>query len=170
MENQNVVVTPQVAFADIQTALDKARSAIVNNGKQTGELIKNYARALEGAFNMTLANGDVVKWFAVTGQHKKLVTAEYKKFEAQLVEAGLEKSKYVYWQRVKEESGYQTTGNKVKSNASLDDKNKTELATIINRIVASMNGGEESKSSEIIEDLRYCFTHLGGDLTAKGMK
>lgn len=160
----------QTNYTDIQTALDNARNAIVKNGVKTGELIKAYSVAMDNAFDMTLANGEVVKWFALTGKDKAGVKAEYKKFESALEGAGLESNKYVYWQRVKEASGYQTTGNRVASNLSIDDKTKKDLQTIINRIVADVAGGGEPKSAEILEDLRYCFTFLGGDLTAKGMK
>lgn len=160
----------QTNFTDIQTALDNARNAIVKNGVKTGELIKAYSVAMDNAFDMTLANGTLVKWFDLTGKQKDGVKAEYKKFESALEDAGLASNKYVYWQRVKEASGYQTTGNRVSSNLSVDDKTKKDLQTIINRIVADKAGGGESKSAEILEDIRYCFTFLGGDLNAKGMK
>lgn len=167
MENQTVITSN---FTEIQTALDNARNAIVKNGVKTGELLKNYSMALDNAFDVTLANGEKVKWFALTGKAKDGVKAEYKKFESALIENDLGGNKYVYWQRVKELSGYQTTGNRVNGNKTVDERNKADLQTIINRIVESVNGGEESKSSEILEDLRFCFKHLGGDLTAKGMK
>lgn len=160
----------QTNFTDIQTALDNARNAIVKNGVKTGELLKAYSVAMDNAFDMTLANGEVVKWFALTGKQKDGVKAEYKKFESALEGAGLSSNKYVYWQRVKELSGYVTTGNIVKGSGSVDEKTKAELRTIINRIVADVAGGGEPKASEILEDLRYCFTFLGGDLHAKGMK
>lgn len=167
MEQQTVITSN---FTEIQTALDNARNAIVKNGVKTGELLKNYSMALDNAFDITLANGDKVKWFNLTGKQKDGVKAEYGKFTQALKDNGLEGNKYVYWQRVKELSGYQTTGNKVKSNGTIDEKTKAELQTIINRVVADMNGGGESKSAEIIEDLRFCFTHVGGDLNGKGMK
>ena len=157
-------------FVEIQTALDNARNAIVKNGVKTGELIQDYSLSMDNAFDVTLANGELIKWFVLTGKDKAGVKAEYKKFESALEEAGLQSNKYVYWQRVKEASGYQTTGNRVAGSLSVDDKNKKDFQTIINRIVADMAGGGESKSSEILEDIRYCFTFLGGDLTAKGMK
>jgi hypothetical protein len=157
-------------FVEIQTALDNARNAIVKNGVKTGELIQAYSLAMDNAFDMTLANGEVVKWFALTGKQKAGVKAEYKKFESALEENGLASNKYVYWQRVKEASGYQTTGNKVKGSGSVDERNLADLRTIINRIVEAKNGGIECKSADLIEDFRFCFTSLGGDLTAKGMK
>jgi hypothetical protein len=169
MEQQNVVVT-QPTFTDIQTALDHARNAIVSNGVKTGELLKTYSKALDNAFDVTLANGEKVKWFNLTGKQKSGVKAEYDKFVVALKENKLEGNKYVYWQRIKEFSGYVTAGNKANGNKTLDDKTKADLMTIINRIVEDTNGGGESKSSEILEDLRFCFTHVGGDLTGKGMK
>lgn len=167
MEQQTVITSN---FTDIQTALDTARNAIVKNGVKTGELLKNYSMALDNAFDVTLANGEKVKWFNLTGKQKSGVKAEYDKFSQALKDNDLEGNKYVYWQRVKELSGYVTAGNRVKGNGTIDEKTKAELQTIINRIVTDMNGGGESKSSEILEDLRFCFTHVGGDLTGKGMK
>lgn len=169
MEQQNVVAT-QSTFVDLQTALDNARNAIVKNGVKTGELLKNYSVALDNAFDMTLANGEVVKWFNLTGKQKSGVKAEYKKFESALEENDLAGNKYVYWQRVKELSGYVTAGNRANASKTVDERNLADFRTIINRIVEDTNGGGESKSAEILEDIRYCFTFLGGDLTAKGMK
>ena len=169
MEQQNVVAT-QSTFVDLQTALDNARNAIVKNGVKTGELLKNYSVAMDNAFDMTLANGEVVKWFNLTGKQKSGVKAEYKKFESALEENGLAGNKYVYWQRVKELSGYVTAGNRANASKTVDERNLADFRTIINRIVEDTNGGGESKSAEILEDIRYCFTFLGGDLTAKGMK
>jgi hypothetical protein len=157
-------------FVDIQTALDNARNAIVKNGIKTGELIKAYSLAMDNAFDITLANGEQIKWWALTGKQKAGVKAEYAKFGSALEESGLGSNKYVYWQRVKEESGYVTTGNKVKGSSSVDERNLADLRTIINRIVEAKNGGVECKSADLIEDFRFCFTSLGGDLTAKGMK
>jgi len=167
MEQQTVIGSN---FVTLQTALDEARSAIVKNGIKTGELIQNYANAMDNAFDMTLANGEVVKWFNLTGKQKSGVKAEYDKFVSALESGGLGGNKYVYWQRVKEASGYVTTGNKVKGSGSVDEKNLADLRTIINRIVEAKNGGVECKSADLIEDFRFCFTQLGGDLTAKGMK
>lgn len=167
MEQQTVIASN---FVTLQTALDEARNAIVKNGIKTGELIQNYANAMDNAFDMTLANGEVVKWFNLTGKQKSGVKAEYDKFVEALKGADLEGNKYVYWQRVKEASGYVTTGNKVKGSGSVDEKNLADLRTIINRIVEAKNGGVECKSADLIEDFRFCFTQLGGDLTAKGMK
>jgi hypothetical protein len=167
MEQQTVIGSN---FVTLQTALDEARNAIVKNGVKTGELIKDYSVAMDNAFDITLANGELVKWFNLTGKQKSGVKAEYSKFESALEEAKLESNKYVYWQRVKEASGYVTNGNKVKGSGSVDDKNLSDLRTIINRIVEAKNGGIECKSADLIEDFRFCFTSLGGDLTAKGMK
>jgi hypothetical protein len=160
----------QSNFVTLQTALDEARNAIVKNGIKTGELIQNYANAMDNAFDMTLANGELVKWFNLTGKQKSGVKAEYDKFVSALEGGGLGGNKYVYWQRVKEASGYVTNGNRVKGSSSVDERNLADLRTIINRIVEAKNGGIECKSADLIEDFRFCFTSLGGDLTAKGMK
>ena len=62
-------------FVEIQTALDNARNAIVKNGVKTGELIQAYSLAMDNAFDVTLANGEVIKWFVLTGKDKAGVKA-----------------------------------------------------------------------------------------------
>ena len=169
MENQNeVIVTPKVSFADIATMLENARNAIVKNAVSTGELIGNYAKAMQYAFDKTLENGEVVKWYDLKGKAKAGVKAEYKSFVDALESAGLGSNKYVYWQRVKEASGYVTAGNKVTANLSVDEKNQKDLMTIINRIYADQEAGGEPKSAEILEDLKFCFSFLGGDVDTLG--
>jgi len=61
----------QTNYTDIQTTLDDASNAIVKNGVKTGGVIKAYSVAMDNAFDMTLANGEVVKWFALTGKTQR---------------------------------------------------------------------------------------------------
>lgn len=170
MENQNVIVTPAVTnVTEILTSLDNARSGLIKGINKTGELVSNYGKALESAFNQVLANGDVVKWFDLKGKAKAGIKQERAKFVAEMETAGYGKGTIdVYWQRVKESCGYQTAGNKAKGATSVDDKNLKDLQTIINRIYADQEAGGEPKSAEILEDLKYCFDYLGGDVDTLG--
>lgn len=167
MENQNqVVVTP--SFVDMQTSLDNARNALVKGVVKTGELIGNYAKAMNQAFDKTLENGDLVKWFDLKGKAKAGVKAEYARFVETLKGADLEGNKYVYWQRVKEASGYQTTGNKVKASTTIDAKTLTELKTIINRILNAEDDEGCEKSNEAKATLIEAFEIMGGDVDTLG--
>jgi hypothetical protein len=165
MENQNqVTVTPTVSFTDIATRLENARNAIVKNAISTGELIGNYASAMEYAFNKTLENGEIVKWFDLKGKAKAGVKAEYAKFVEALKTADLEGNKYVYWQRVKEASGYVTAGNKASANTTIDAKTMTELKTILNRIINNESDDEAELSNEAKPFLAQAFEIMGGDI------
>ena len=168
MENQTIV-TPSVSFTDIATMLANARNAIVVNVVKSGELIGNYSKAMDYAFDKTLENGEVVKWFNLKGKAKAGVKAEYNEFVEALKSVGLEGNKYVYWQRVKEASGYQTAGNKASANTTIDAKTMTELKTILNRI---LNADEEDegceKSNEVKGLLMDAFEGMGGDVDTLG--
>lgn len=170
MENQNVVVTPSVSnVSEILTKLDQARSGLIKGINKTGELVSGYGVALENAFNQVLANGDVVKWFDLKGKAKAGIKQERAKFVMDMEQAGYGKGTIdVYWQRVKESCGYQTAGNKVKAETTVDGKNLKDLQTIINRIYADQEAGGEPKSAEILEDLKFCFSFLGGDVDTLG--
>ena len=162
MENQNVVETP--SFTDIATMLENARNAIVKNAVSTGDLIRNYAKALDYAFDKTLENGEVVKWFDLKGKARVGIKAEKAEFDKALTEAGLEGNKYVYWQRVKEASGYVTAGNKAKANTTIDAKTMTELKTILNRIINNESDDEAELSNEVKPLLIEAFEIMGGDV------
>ena len=165
---ENVIVTPSVVFGEIATRLENARNAIVKNAISTGELIGNYASAMEYAFNKTLENGEIVKWFDLKGKSKAGVKAEYAKFVEALKTADLEGNKYVYWQRVKEASGYVTAGNKASANTTIDAKTMTELKTILNRILNAEDDEGCEKSNEAKETLIEAFEIMGGDVDTLG--
>lgn len=165
---EQVIVTPTVSFADIQSMLANARNAIVKNAVSTGELIGNYAKAMEYAFDKTLENGEVVKWFNLKGKAKAGVKAEYNQFVEALKSADLEGNKYVYWQRVKEASGYVTAGNKASANTTIDAKTMTELKTILNRILNAEDDEGCEKSNEVKGLLMEAFEGMGGDVDTLG--
>jgi hypothetical protein len=145
--------------------LENARNAIVANAVNTGELIGTYADAMQDTFDMKLENGEIVKWFNLKGKQKSGVKAEYTLFVEALKSAGLEGNKYVYWQRVKEASGYITAGNTVKASLSIDAKNLADLKTILGRILNNESDDDAELSNEAKSHLTEAFAILGGDIT-----
>jgi hypothetical protein len=165
---QQTIVTPSVSFTDIATMLANARNAIVVNVVKSGELIGNYSKAMDYAFDKTLENGEVVKWFNLKGKAKAGVKAEYAEFVEALKSVGLEGNKYVYWQRVKEASGYQTAGNKASANTTIDAKTMTELKTMLNRILNAEDDEGCELSNEVKPLLMEAFEMMGGDVDTLG--
>ena len=146
-----------------------ARHALVGGLKNTGKFIKGYAEALELAFNVTNDDGSVTKWFDLKGKAKQGIKAEREAFKAEVLEAGYNKGTVdVYWQRTKEASGYQTTGNRVSGNETTDQKNMSDLKTIINRIFKAEESGEECESLEFKRELMDIYESLGGDMDKLG--
>jgi hypothetical protein len=146
-----------------------ARQALVGGLKNTGKFIKNYAEALEMAFNVTDTNGKVTKWYDLKGKQKAGLKAEREAFKVEVLEAGYGKGSVdVYWQRVKEASGYITTGNRVTGSETTDSKNKADLMTIINRIFKAEESGEECESLEHKRTLMEVYESLGGDMEKLG--
>jgi hypothetical protein len=137
-----------------------ARGLLVKNSSKTGEVIATYAKCLDAAFG--------AKWYELTGKAKAGVKSERGMFKAAMIEAGQDKNVDVYWQRVKEASGYVTNGNRVKGTLSVDDKNQAELKTIINRIFKAEEEGEEVASSDFKAALMDIFEALGGDVMQLG--
>ena len=146
-----------------------ARHALVGGLKNTGKFIKSYAEALELAFNVTNDDGSVTKWYDLKGKAKRGIKAERDAFKAEVLEAGYSSGSVdVYWQRTKEASGYQTTGNRVSGNETTDQKNKADLRTIINRIFNAEESGEECDSLEFKRELMDIYEALGGDMDKLG--
>ena len=148
--------------------LENARNAIVANAVNTGELIGNYSNVMQETFDMKLENGEVVKWFNLKGKAKVGVKAEYALFVEALKSADLEGNKYVYWQRVKEASGYQTAGNKASANTTIDAKTMTELKTMLNRILNAEDDEGCEKSNDVKGLLMQAFEEMGGDVDTLG--
>lgn len=146
----------------------EARHKLVKVARSTGEVIKGYADAL-GFFDIQDTNGNITKWYDLKGKAKQGIKAERTAFVAEMTEAGYGKGTIdVYWQRIKEASGYQTTGNRVKGSLSTDDKNQAELKTIINRIFKAEESGEDTVSSDFKGQLITIFEALGGDIDTLG--
>ena len=158
----------------ITTAIDSgivasARRNLVKAAKGTGEVIQGYADALCMVYNVRSDNGASMPWYELKGKDKKGVKAERDAFVADMTEAGFGKGTVdVYWQRVKEASGYITAGNRVKGASDTDSKTLAELKTIINRIFKAEESGEECKASEHKGALMDIFEALGGDVDTIG--
>ena len=166
MDNiQNVSVVSPVAQA-VNSLID-SRTALVGAAKKTGQVVKVYAKALEQAFDLTDNQGQVTtKWFDLKGALKKGVNAEREAFVAAMTVEGFGKGTIdVYWQRVKEASGYITAGNKAKGDADIDAKTLAELKTMLNRI---FNDETESVSQTVKPLLMSAFEQLGGDVMKLG--
>ena len=146
----------------------QARKGVVKVARSTGEVIKNYADALS-FFDQVADNGDITKWYELKGKAKQGIKAERQAFVQEMTEAGYGKGTIdVYWQRIKEASGYQTTGNRVKGAMSTDDRNQADLKTILNRIFKAEESGEDCVSSDFKGQLMDIFEALGGDVDTIG--
>jgi hypothetical protein len=161
------VVSP---IAQGVNSLIDSRTALVGAAKKTGQVVKVYAMALCSAFDLTDNQGQVTtKWFDLKGALKKGVNAEREAFVAAMTNEGFGKPTIdVYWQRVKEASGYITAGNRVKGAMNVDDKTKAELQTMINRIFKAEEDGVSCYASEHKATLMDIFADLGGDIDKLG--
>ena len=166
MDNiQSVSVVSPVAQA-IHSLID-SRIALVGAAKKTGQVVKAYAKALEQTFNLVDNQGNVTtKWYDLQGALRKGVKAEKVEFVTAMTAEGFGKPTIdVYWQRVKEASGYVTAGNKAKGDADIDAKTLAELKTMLNRI---FNDETESVSQTVKPLLMSAFEQLGGDVMKLG--
>jgi len=164
---QAINVTTPAPIIDLSVA----RSALVSEAKKTGEVIGNYARGLESAFDLVDNQGNVTtKWFDLKGKLKAGVKAERALFVAAFESAGFETGTIdVYWQRVKKASGYAPNGKRVSGSADIDAKTLAELTTIINRIFKHEEEHEDdTKSSAVKGLLMNAFERMGGDVMKLG--
>ena len=144
------------------SALAIARDNFINGLSKTGELLSNYAQAMNAAFGAT--------WWDAKGEVKKMVKAEHAKF----IEDGETKLKWsrsqidVYWSRVKDAAGRVKAQNKVTSAQDIDAKTITELKTILNRILGAEP--EECPESQKAKRLLLEAAEVLGIDTAKDLK
>jgi hypothetical protein len=163
---ENTVITTSAIDAGIVAS---ARRNFVGGVKSTGVVLQGYADALCLVYNVRSMDGVfVTPWYELKGKDKKGIKAERALFVTDMIEAGYEKSVDVYWQRVKEASGYVTKGNRVKGATDTDAKTLAELKTIINRIFKAEETGEDCKSSDVKGLLMEAFEALGGDVDTLG--
>ena len=146
-----------------------ARRNLISAAKGTGEVIQGYADALCMVYNVRSENGASLAWFELKGKEAKGVKAERTEFVTAMEDAGFKEGTInVYWQRVKEASGYVTKGNRVKGASDTDGKTLAELKTIINRIFKAEESGEDCKASDVKGLLMEAFEALGGDVDTLG--
>lgn len=158
---QNTLVISPIASAVVN--LVERRSALVNGIGKIGELISGYSMALDQGFDLVgIDDVATTKWFDLQGAaFTKGIKAERKLFKTDMEEAGYSEGTInVYWQRVKEASGYVTAGNRVKGSVDIDAKTLAELTTMLNRI---FNDETESKSQDVKPLLMQAFEKLGGN-------
>lgn len=163
----NVITTTAIDSGIVASA----RREFVKGLKGTNDVLQGYADALCMSFNVrALETGATVKpWYELKGKEAKGVKAERAEFVTAMEEAGFKEGTInVYWQRVKEASGYVTAGNRVKGATDTDGKTLTELKTIINRIFKAEESGEDCKASEVKGLLMEAFETLGGDVDTLG--
>jgi hypothetical protein len=158
------------AVAGAVANLTESRTQLVKGIGKIGALIQGYAGALCQAFNLVDNQGEVTTpWFELKGKLKAGVKGERANFANDMTQAGYAKSTIdVYWQRVKEASGYVTAGNRVKGATDTDSKTVAELKTLINRIFKAEEEGEEVVSSDFKAALMDIFEALGGDVMQLG--
>jgi hypothetical protein len=165
---QNTLVISPIASAIVN--LVESRAALVNGIGKIGELIRGYSMALDQGFDLVGIDGvATTKWFDLQGAaFTKGIKAERKAFKVDMEEAGYSEGTInVYWQRVKEASGYVTAGNRVKGSVDIDAKTLAELTTMLNRI---FNDETESKSQDVKPLLMQAFEMLGGETSKLGTK
>ena len=167
-----MLVTSIEQFNEAKDLLIAARSNLVNGAKKTGGLINDYATNLCVMFNKVDENGDiVVPWYELKGKAKAGLTEERECFVIDMKNAGFGTGTIdVYWQRVKEASGYVTPSNRVKGALDVDAKTIADLQTIINRIFKAEEAGDStcSLSSDNKAGLMDIFGFMGGDIDKLG--
>jgi hypothetical protein len=147
-----------------------ARRKLVTAAKGTGTVIQGYADALCMAYNVSaLDNGQLITpWYELVGKDKKGIKAERAAFVEAMTEAGFNKGTVdVYWQRVKEASGYVPKG-RVTGGTDVDSKTMAELKTMINRILKSEEEGQDCNASMFKANLMDVFEGMGGDVSTLG--
>lgn len=157
--------------------LSIARNALVEGVTKTGVVIENYSSAIASVFDLKDINGNVIaKWHALDGKEAKGIKLEKSLFANTLMDRNPKFIKStnaegkrtptgtvdVYWQRVKEASGYVPKG-KLKGSNDVDVKTATELKTMINRILGAEEAGQECHASTILENLKNSYFVLTGE-------
>lgn len=158
---------PMTAVAGaVANLTEEPRTKLVAGIGKIGALISGYSGAVCQAFNLVDNMGEVTTpWFDLKGKLKAGIKAERANFVADMTQAGYGKSTIdVYWQRVKEASGYVTAGNRVKAGATdIDAKTLAELKTMVNRIFKAEEEGVTCDASDIKHLLIDAYTALGGN-------
>jgi len=163
------------------SVLDQAEIDFVDGVSKTGELLQAYADVLCQVFDRKDTEGNTIeKWFNLTGKEKKGINDRKASFVQRMIARGYTKgfdkdgkpkasgTVDVYWQRVKEASGYVTKGNRVSGGTDVDSKTLAELKTMINRILKSEEEGKDCTASIFKGQLMEVFEGMGGDVDNLG--
>lgn len=162
--------TQVTTISQAVNSLIDSRNDLVKAAKKTGQVLGAYANAMNQAFDLVDNQGNVTtKWYELKGKLKQGVNSERDSFKAAMLAEGFGQGTIdVYWQRVKEASGYVTTGNRVKGETSTDEKTKADLKTLINRIFKAEEKGETCTASDFKGELMDIFSALGGNVDDLG--
>ena len=174
--NETVTVVSVGTLSNVGI-LDTARSALIEGASKTGDLIKGYAAALCEVFNRKDSKGTMLcAWYDLVGAERKGIKAERAQFVQACINAGFVKpgttdkpsaTVDVYWQRVKEASGFVPKG-RVSGTVDIDAKTLSELKTIINRILKNEEDGTMCAASDYKGALMDVHEGLGGDNSTLG--
>lgn len=164
------VVTSPIATVSPVVSLDAVREAFVSGIAKTGELLTNYANALNQAFDLTDNQGLVTtKWFELKGKLAAPVKAEREKCKALFAARGIDTDSFnVYWGRIKDASGRVKTQNRVAGGNDPEALNLSDLKTIINRIFKMEEDGKDSDWSDHKAALMDVYESMGGDSNKLG--
>ena len=169
-------MTNVISTTTNDSILDAAEIALVDGVSKTGDLIQSYADVLCQVFNVKDAMGNTITpWHGLKGKDKKGIKDRRASFVQRMIARGYVKpdgkpsgTVDVYWQRVKEASGYVTSGNRVSGGTDVDSKTMAELKTMINRILKSEEDGRECNASMFKGNLMEIFEGMGGDVDTLG--
>jgi hypothetical protein len=169
-------MTNVISTTTNDSILDAAEIALVDGVSKTGDLIQSYADVLCQVFNVKDAMGNTITpWHGLKGKDKKGIKDRRASFVQRMIARGYVKpdgkpsgTVDVYWQRVKEASGYVTSGNRVSGGTDVDSKTMAELKTMINRILKSEEDGQDCNASQWKRELMQVFEGMGGDVDTLG--
>jgi hypothetical protein len=164
-------MTNVISTTTNDSILDAAEIALVDGVSKTGDLIQGYADVLCQVFNVKDAMGNTITpWHGLKGKDKKGIKDRRASFVQRMIARGYVKpdgkpsaTVDVYWQRVKEASGYVTSGNRVSGGTDVDSKTMAELKTMINRILGAEEAGQECHASMILDNLKNSYFVLTGE-------
>lgn len=169
MENVHIV---GVASPEILKALEESRHIFVRGLDTVNGMIAGYGKALSNAFDVMdpITGKPITKWYELKGKARVGVKTERAAFVAEMEAAGYSKGTIdVYWQRVKESSGYKTAGSSASGGTTdIDAVTKKELQTMINRIFKAEENGTDCKASDVKGLLMEAFQELGGEIDKLG--
>lgn len=168
----DTIVTPVAAVAapSLVVNLDAARSALVEGIKKTGELIMDYAMALNQSFDLLDNQGKITtKWFDLKGKLAAPIKAERELCKAAFAARGIESASFdVYWGRIKDAAGRVKTQNRVSGSGDPEALNMEDLKRLINRIFKMEEEGKDTEWSDEKAVLMDIYGRMGGEVDKLG--